>query len=152
LLFGSPPEYLKIRSGFELDNTTKLLYHYTTNPKAFEVKFYTTLKGESPVKDFLLQLDTKARAKMVKYLEMLQEQGPNLRRPYADVGERQDSGIKCRISFESASGSYFSFRRNDIILLHAFLKKSQKLKEQDVALAENRMNDWISRKSTITEQ
>lgn len=118
----------------------------------FEVKFYTTSRGKSPVKDFLLQLDTKARAKVVKSLEILQEQGPNLRRPYADMVKGKIRELRVEYHSNQHRILYFFFQRNDIILLHAFLKRSQKLKEQDITLAENRMNDWISRKSIDTEQ
>jgi len=38
--------------------------------------------------------------------------------------------------------------RDQIVLVHAFSKKSQQLKEKDIELAERRMEDWIRRLKT----
>lgn len=117
----------------------------------YEVKFYTGRNSESPVKNFLLTLDVKARAKIVKYLEMLQDKGPNLKRPYADVVRGKIRELRVEYRSNQHRILYFFFQRNGIILVHAFLKKSQKVKETDILLAESRMNDWIGRKITETE-
>ncbi len=45
----------------------------------FEVEFYTTPKGDTPVQEFLDSLDEKTRAKLVSMLELLEEKG-NARR------------------------------------------------------------------------
>ncbi|HKZ43118.1 MAG TPA: type II toxin-antitoxin system RelE/ParE family toxin [Candidatus Hodarchaeales archaeon] len=111
----------------------------------YQVKFYTTEAGESPVTNYLLQLDVKARAKIVKYLELLQQQGPNLKRPYSDVVRGKIRELRVEYQSNQYRVLYFFFHRNEIILVHAFSKKSQKLKEQDIELAEGRMTEWISR-------
>lgn len=41
----------------------------------FNTIFYETIDGIKPAKDFLLTLDYKMRAKMIKLLEMLQKNG-----------------------------------------------------------------------------
>jgi len=51
----------------------------------YSIVFYTTERGNSPVDDFLDGLDKKSRAKVAAYLSLLEEQGPNLKRPYADI-------------------------------------------------------------------
>ncbi|MGV8056723.1 MAG: type II toxin-antitoxin system RelE/ParE family toxin [Smithellaceae bacterium] len=38
---------------------------------------------------------------------------------------------------------YFFHFRNNIVLAHAFSKKTQQLKEKDMELAERRMEDWL---------
>jgi phage-related protein len=35
--------------------------------------------------------------------------------------------------------------RDQIVLAHAFSKKTQQLKEKDIELAEKRMKDWMRR-------
>ena len=47
--------------------------------------FYTTEWGDSPIDDFLDLLDKRVRAKVAAHISLLEEQGPNLKRPYADV-------------------------------------------------------------------
>ncbi len=51
----------------------------------YNLIFYTTERGNSPLDDFLDDLDKKARAKVMAHLSLLEEQGPNLKRPYADL-------------------------------------------------------------------
>ncbi|MBI5181020.1 MAG: type II toxin-antitoxin system RelE/ParE family toxin [Nitrospirae bacterium] len=40
---------------------------------------------------------------------------------------------------------YFFYLKNQIVLAHAFAKKTQQLPESDIRLAEQRMEDWIGR-------
>jgi len=51
----------------------------------YNIVFYTTERGDSPLDDFLDGLDKKSRAKVAAYLSFLEEHGPNLKRPYADI-------------------------------------------------------------------
>ena len=51
----------------------------------YNLVFYTTDRGDSPIDDFLDELDKKARAKVAAHLSLLEEQGPHLKRPYADI-------------------------------------------------------------------
>ena len=51
----------------------------------YNLIFYTAEQGDSPLDDFLDGLDKKSRAKVAAYLSLLEEQGPNLKRPYADI-------------------------------------------------------------------
>ena len=49
----------------------------------FEVIFYDKPDGTEPVKDFLDSLDTKMRAKMLRTVLLLAENGTQLREPYS---------------------------------------------------------------------
>ncbi len=42
----------------------------------FEVVFYEKEDGSEPVKEFLLSLDRKMRAKMLRTISLLQDNGP----------------------------------------------------------------------------
>jgi phage-related protein len=110
----------------------------------YNLVFYTTERGDSPVDDFLDGLDKKSRAKMVAHLSLLEEQGPNLKRPYADVVREKIRELRIRQSSNQYRILFFFQAR----LAHAFSKKSQQLKEKDIELAERRMEDWIRRLKT----
>jgi len=43
--------------------------------------------------------------------------------------------------------SSFFYFQDRIVLVHAFAKKTQQLKDRDIELAERRMEDWIERHS-----
>lgn len=51
----------------------------------YNLIFCTTERGDSPLDVFLDGFDKKSRAKVAAYLSLLEEQGPNLKRPYADI-------------------------------------------------------------------
>jgi len=101
---------------------------------AFIVKFFTTARGDSPVKNFLDSLDGPSLAKAIKTLELLQNHGPSLPPPYSKklvsgIYELRTSGqIAVRILYTNHKGIYY--------LLHAFKKQTQKapLKELQTAL------------------
>ena len=54
----------------------------------FEIIFYDKEDGTEPAKEFILSLDKKMRTKMLRTIEMLQNNGYELREPYSKyVGE-----------------------------------------------------------------
>jgi len=46
---------------------------------------YQTPGGDYPAADFLKELPVKVRAKAAAWINLLQKEGPNLKRPYADT-------------------------------------------------------------------
>lgn len=109
----------------------------------YNLIFYTTERGDSPVDDFLDTLDKKSRAKVAAHLSLLEEQGPNLKRPYADVVRGKIRELRIHQSSNQYRILFFFQARYQIVLVHAFSKKTQQLKEKDIELAERRMEDWI---------
>lgn len=56
----------------------------------FEIIFYDKLGGEEPAREFILSLDDKMKARMLKVINLLGECGNKLRKPYS---EHIDDGI-----------------------------------------------------------
>jgi phage-related protein len=111
----------------------------------YQAIFYTTERGDSPIDEFLDGLDKKSRAKVEAHISLLEEQGPNLKRPYADVVQGKIRELRIHQSSNQYRILYFFYLRDRIVLTHAFGKKSQELKEKDIQLTERRMEDWIRR-------
>ena len=111
----------------------------------YNIIFYTTERGDSPLDDFLDGLDKKSRAKVAAYLSFLEEQGPNLKRPYADIVRGKIRELRIHHSSNQYRILYFFQMFDQIVLVHAFSKKTQQLKKKDIDLAEKRMEDWIRR-------
>ena len=111
----------------------------------YQIILYTTEQGGSPIDKFLDELDKKSRAKVEAYLSLLEEQGPNLKRPYADHVRGKMRELRVLYSGTQYRILYFFHAGSRIILVHAFAKKTQQLRESDIALAERRMVDWIIR-------
>ena len=117
---------------------------------SWEVWFYQTVRGESPIEDFLTELPTKAQAKCVAYIEQLEEHGFNLPRSFiakvkGHIWELRPgwAGTEYRFFYVAMVG-----RR--LVVLHAIKKKSQKVKSKDIELAEARYVDVIERWSHET--
>lgn len=111
----------------------------------YKLVFYTTEQDDSPIDEFLDGLDKKSRAKVAAHLSLLEERGPNLKRPYADIVRGKIRELRIHYSSNQYRILFFFYVRDQIVLLHAFSKKSQQLKEKDIELAKRRMEDWIHR-------
>ena len=109
----------------------------------YNLVFYATERYDSPVDDFLDELDKKSRAKVAAHLSLLEEQGPDLKRPYADVVRGKIRELRIHHSSNQYRILYFFHLREQIVLVHAFSKKTQQLREKDIELAERRMEDWM---------
>ena len=111
----------------------------------YNLIFYTAERGDSPLDDFLDGLDKKSRAKVAAYLSLLEEQGPNLKRPYADIVRGKIRELRIHYSSNQFRILYFFQMLDQIVLVHALSKKTPQLKKKDIDLAEKRMEDWMLR-------
>ena len=56
----------------------------------YEIEFYDKPDGSEPAKEFILSLDKKMQAKVLRTVALLREEGPFLREPYSKA---LDDGI-----------------------------------------------------------
>lgn len=112
---------------------------------SWEVEFYKAGNGREPVPEFLNDLPIGTRAKVVKLIGLLSEQGVLLKEPYT----RQIRGKLRELRVKDQLGHvrifYFTFTGRRIVLLHGFLKKTVKTPEREIEAAEKRMKDFIER-------
>lgn len=111
----------------------------------FQVEFYTRDSGDKPAKDFLLSLDIKMRAKMVKLIELLEEKGNSLRMPYSEYIEDGIFEIRGKFGSNIARVLYFFYYDKRIILTNGFVKKMQKIPKSELELAKKYRNDFLER-------
>ena len=97
--------------------------------------FYETIDGKIPAKAFLLSLDYDMRAMMIRTLEMLQKNGPELREPQSK--ELEDGIFELRACFGSNISRllYFYDEGKLILLTNGFVKKTQKTPRREIELA-----------------
>lgn len=110
----------------------------------YNIYFYKTRRDDYPVNDFINKLDKKSQAKILKHIDLLQIHGPNLLRPYADHIEGKIRELRVRISADNIRILYFFFLSGNIILLHAFRKKSNEVPQREIDQAKRNMSDFIS--------
>lgn len=104
------------------------------------VEYYVKKNGKIPVVEHLISLNPKLRAKAQLEIELLEEHGLDLKEPYVKAirGKRYRGLMELRIKFGSDTSRifYFMVSGNKFILLHGFLKKTNKtpVRELDKAL------------------
>ena len=112
----------------------------------WQLVFYSDEKGNEPVKDFILEQSDGAIAEILHVFKLLRLFDIELREPY--VKKINKSGIRA-LRIKHGSDIYrilfFAHTGRKFILLHAILKKTDEIPENDKRLAIQRMNDYISR-------
>ena len=112
---------------------------------SWTVEFYKSDKGSEPVKDFFNSLPVSARAKVVRIMDMLVDHSVLLKEPYT----RQVRGKIRELRIKDNQGAirvlYFTYTGKRFILLHGFIKKTEKTPVRDIEIAEQRMNEYIIR-------
>lgn len=111
----------------------------------FEVIFYEKENGETPVEQFISNLDIKMRAKLVGLLEILEEKGNMLREPYSKYLEDGIFEIRCKVGNNITRVMYFFYFEGKIILTNGFVKKTQKTPTAELQLAKERRKDFLER-------
>ena len=110
----------------------------------YEVIFYTTQRGDCPVDEFLDELQTKVRAKVLKWIEQLEREGPNLPRPYADVVQGKIRELRVGFASNHYRFLYF-FHGKKIVITHGFMKKTTKVPLPEIERAQKSMDDFLER-------
>ena len=98
----------------------------------YEIEFYDKADGSEPAKEFILSLDKKMQAKVLRTVALLREEGPFLRETYSKA---LDDGIfEIRTKFGS-----------DITHV-LYFKKTQNSPASDITLAKQYRADYLARK------
>lgn len=116
----------------------------------YRIEFYEDKNGKSDVADFIRNLNAKAATskesrinfnKIVAYLDMLEEMGTRIGEP---VTKHLDGEIwelrPLRNRF-----LYAYYKDNKFIILHHFLKKTQKTPRHEIEQAKRNLQDYLER-------
>ena len=110
----------------------------------YDIVFYETAAGRSPVDEFLDLLQPKARAKVEKWMAKLERDGPDLPRPYADIVSGKIRELRVLFASQHYRFLYFFYGKT-IIITGGFIKKTDAVPVQEINRAENCMNDFLNR-------
>lgn len=108
----------------------------------YKVIFYKTSRGEEPVAKYLKTLDIKVRAKFYKILILLENLGPGLKRPYADLLKNKIYELRIKYGSNQHRTLHFFFERNYIVLTHGFTKKTSQVPKMEVTRADAYREDF----------
>ena len=109
----------------------------------FTVVFYETEDGKTPVEDWMNSLEPKMRAKLIAMLELLEEKGNALRKPYTE--SLGDGLFELRViqGNNISRALFFFYIDQRIIVTNGFIKKQRKTPESEIQLAKERRLDFL---------
>ena len=105
-----------------------------------EIRFFRTARGDEPVAEYIKKLSLKERIRIEGCLFILSTTG-RLDMPHGRkmVGQKD--------LYEIRSGRhriFYSFYEGEVVLLHAFMKKSQETPKGEITLALRRFANYTS--------
>ena len=112
------------------------------NP-VLNVSFFRTDVGRAPVQQWLKGLDDTDRKVIGEDIRFVQFGWP-LDMPHVRKMEEHLWEIRSRLSKRRIARILFTVRDSKMILLHGFIKKSQRTPQKDLNLARNRRKLWES--------
>ena len=113
----------------------------------YKVKFYRNSgTGKKPVFDYIENLNIKNKTKIYKYIDFLRANNGYLDEPYSKHIKGKIRELRVDFSKNNHRIFYFTFINRNIILLHAFLKKTDKTPANEIKKAEDNYTDVLSNK------
>jgi len=107
------------------------------------VESYIDPQGCSPIEEFLDRLPTGDRARIDHTIGLLQDFGLQLGLPYVKHLEGKLWELRIQAGRKAYRVIYLAFTGQRFILLHAFLKKTQKTPRKEIAIAQRRLGDFL---------
>ena len=104
--------------------------------------YYEDERNIRPVEEFINELDSKTKAKVLARIEFLEERWQELRRPYVDSLEDGLYELRVIFSGNQVRVIYAYMFKDYIVLLHGIIKKTKEVPREDMLKAKNRMNDF----------
>lgn len=112
-----------------------------------KVVHYRDRRGREPVSRYLLELrrhgEASAAAALLRMIDLLVEHGPPLGMPLDRLIDRRARVYELRpgdhrVAYAEAGG--------EVVLLHAWRKRTQQLDRQELGIAVARLDDWLDRR------
>ena len=111
----------------------------------WEIEYYEREDGTCPVKEFILSLDVKQRAKAARQIDLLEEKGTELREPHVKHFSGPLWELRSRFANDIQRIFYFAPDGDTFVLLHGFVKTTQKTPPKEAAKAQKNYEDYQRR-------
>jgi phage-related protein len=113
--------------------------------KQWQVLYYTKKDGSMPVKYYIDNLSLRERAKTMAFIGLLEDRGPNLPRPYADLLDDGIHELRIKLTGTQIRILYFFCFQNTIVLTNIFDKHTDKVPKTEIKLSKESRIDFLSR-------
>lgn len=121
------------------------IFNMETKKISWLVIYYEGADQVSEVFDFVSNRKESEKAKVLALLAVLEEHGPQLPRPYADLLEDGIHELRIKLSGNQVRILYFFCFREFIVLTNVFIKHSDKVPGKEIKKAQNLRADFLHR-------
>jgi phage-related protein len=141
----SPPKKIKKPGG-----AGKIIDYYSIfaiinleDKPMVEIEYFHLPSGKEPVKDFVNALPAKDRSRIFRGLFLLEEFWPRLGQPHVKNVTGEPGLWELRVEGDRKTFRiFFGHGKGKIVLLHAIIKKGQRIPLKDIRLAAERLRLW----------
>ena len=112
----------------------------------FKIFFYSKPDGSEPVKEFLDSIDIKMRAKILRTIELLANNGTDLREPFSKALGDGIFELRIQVGSDISRILYFFIIGNKVVLTNGFIKKTQKTPVKEIEKAKQFRKEYLSRR------
>ncbi len=98
----------------------------------WHILFCDEVERVCPVSEFIDSCQPKHQVKILRFLSLLEQMGPTLPRPYADILYDGIHELRIKLSGEQVRMLYFFCFQKFIVLYYAFVKTSSRVPDRFV--------------------
>lgn len=113
--------------------------------KKWCVYYYEKSDKTFPVMEYIDSLGKREKAKTLSFIELLEEKGPNLPRPYGDFLKDGIHEIRVKLTGTNVRILYYFCFKNIIVLTNVFEKHADIVPESEINIAKKRRLDFLKR-------
>jgi phage-related protein len=118
--------------------------------RKWHILYFEDPKRYSQVFEFIENWEKREKAKILAWLEQLENQGPNLPRPCADLLEDGIHELRMKLSGNQVRVLYFFCFRDFIILTNVFIKTTDKVPKNEIQIARKCRAGFLARNNEQT--
>lgn len=111
----------------------------------YRVLYYEDINQKSQIFNYIEKLKDNEQIKVLNWIKKLQEEGPNLPRPYADYLRDDIYELRVKLTGDQIRILYFFCFKDYIVLTHSFRKNTQKVPPKEIKKALICRNDFLER-------
>ncbi|HOI95124.1 MAG TPA: type II toxin-antitoxin system RelE/ParE family toxin [Syntrophobacter fumaroxidans] len=111
----------------------------------WHVIYFEAPDGTCPVGEFIDSRDERNQAKILAVIEALEERGPTLPRPFADLLEDGIHELRVKLSGGRVRVLYFFCYGDFIVLTNVLIKTTARVPASDIRRAKRCRSDFLAR-------
>ena len=111
----------------------------------WRIFYYKTDQGICEVLEFLKSRKASDLAKAMAWIGMLEDKGPQLPRPYADLLRDGVHELRMKLSGDQVRVLYFFAFRDIVVLTHSFIKNANQVPDKEIKKAIGIRADFLLR-------